>query len=81
MKNKELKNLWKLAKRVWIIGTLIWILETAIFLLYEGWHLKATHPIEKWFDKLVGDMWGFALCLTLIICGKYLINLTFKRKK
>ena len=81
MKNKELKTLWKLTKRVWIGGTLTWIIKTAIFLLYEGWHLKSTHPIEKWFNKLVVDMLGFALWITIIICLHYLINLTFKRKK
>lgn len=75
MKNKELKVLWKVARPTWIGGTLIWIIETAIFLLYEGWHLKATHPIEIWLDKLVGGMWTFALWLTVYICVQYIFNL------
>jgi hypothetical protein len=81
MKNKELKVLWKVARPTWIGGTLIWIIETAIFLLYEGWHLKATHPIEIWFDKLVGVMWNFALYLTVFICVQYIFNLNRNRLK
>jgi len=81
MKNKELKVLWRVARPTWIAGTLIWIIETAIFLIYEGWHLKATHPIEKWFDRLVGGMWTFALWLTVYICVQYIFNLNRERSK
>jgi len=81
MKNKELKVLWRVARPTWIGGTLIWIIETAIFLIYEGWHLKATHPIELWFDKLVGGMWTFALWLTVYICVQYIFNLNRNRLK
>ena len=75
MKNKELRVLWKVAKSFWISATLVWIIETTVFLIYEGWHLSATNPIEKWFDKLVGNMWNFALWLTVLICVHYIINL------
>lgn len=78
MKNKELKVLWRVARPTWIAGTLIWIIETAIFLIIEGWHLKATHPIEKWFDKLVSGIWTFALWLTVYICVQYIFNLNKK---
>jgi hypothetical protein len=79
MKNKELKTLWKVAKSFWISGTILWILETAIFLLYEGWHLKATNPIEIFLDKTVFEMWTFALSLTIFVCFHYIINLNKKR--
>ena len=81
MKNKELKVFWKVAKSFWIGGTLIWIAETAIFLIIEGWHLKATNTIEIWFDKLVGDIWNFALWLTVLIFVHYIINLNRKLSK
>jgi hypothetical protein len=79
MKNKELKTLWKVAKSFWISGTILWILETAIFLLYEGWHLKATDPIEMFLDKIVSEIWTFALWLTIFVCFHYVINLNKKR--
>jgi len=78
MNNKELKTLWKLAKSFWITGTLIWIMETIIFLIIEGWHVKATSPIEIWLDKLVGNMWNFALWLTVVICVNFIININRK---
>lgn len=78
MKNKELKVLWKLAKRFLIAGFVVWILETIAFLIYEGWHFKATHPIEIFFDDVVSKMWNFSLCLTVVIYCYYLINLNKK---
>jgi len=79
MKKKELKTIWKLAKSFWITATLIWIIETIIFLIIEGWHYKATNPIEIWIDGLVGSMWNSALLLTVIVCIYYLINLNSKK--
>lgn len=81
MKNKELKTIWKLARIFWIGGTIIWLLETIFFLIYEGWHLKATNPIEIFFDKIVTDIWNFALWLTFVTCAYYLSNLTRKNYK
>jgi hypothetical protein len=81
MKNKELKTLWKVAKSFWISATLVWIVETTIFLIIEGWHLKATHPVEIWIDKLVGDMWNFARWITVLICIHYIIKLNMKGSK
>lgn len=78
MKNKDLKVLWRVAKSFWIAGTLVWIFETIIFLIIEGWHLKATHPIEKMIDKLVGNMWNFALWLTIYVCFSYIFNINKK---
>jgi hypothetical protein len=81
MNNKELKTIWKLAKSFWIAGTLIWIVETTIFLIIEGWHYKATNTIEIWLDKLVGNMWNFALWLTVVICIHFILNLNRSRKR
>jgi len=78
MKNKELKTLWKLAKRFWIGGFVLWILETVIFLIIEGWHIKASHPVEISLDKIVSGMWNFALWLTVITSMYYLLNLNKK---
>lgn len=80
MKEKELKTIWKLARSFWITGTLVWILETAIFLIIEGWHLRATNPVEIWLDKAVSGMWTFALWLTICVCVYYVMNLT-KRER
>lgn len=81
MKSKELKVLWKVAKAFWIGATLIWIAETAIFLIIEGWHIKATHPIEKWFDGLVSTNCKFALNLTVFICLMHIFNLNKSKSK
>jgi len=75
MKNEELKTLWKLAKTLWIGATILWLVETIIFLIIEGWHYKATHPIEIYLDKVVSSMWNFALWLTVVTCFYFLSNL------
>jgi len=76
MKTKEIMLFWRAAKSFWIAGTLVWIIETIVFLIIEGWHLKATHPVEIWFDKLVVSMWTFALWLTVYTC----VNLIIKKQ-
>ena len=78
MKNKELKTLWKLAKIIWILSFSFWFIETIIFLIIEGWHYKATNPIEIYCDKLVTNGWSFALNLTVFISISFLINLNKK---
>lgn len=75
MEKEELKTIWKLARIFWIGGTFVWLLETIFFLIYEGWHLKATNPIEIFFDKLSADMLNFAMWLTVVTCVYFLINL------
>jgi len=79
MKSKHLKIFWQTAQRFWLVGFCIWIIETSIFLIIEGWHIKATHPVEIWLDKLVSGMWSFALWLTLYVVINYLINLSRKQ--
>jgi len=78
MKNKELKTLWKLAKKFWISGTIFWLLETIVFLIIEGWHYKATNHIEIYLDSIVLEMWHFALMLTIYICLMKLLNINKK---
>lgn len=75
MEKEELKTIWKLARIFWIVGTFVWLLETIFFLIYEGWHLKATNPIEIFFDKVSTDMLNFAMWLTVVTCVYFLINL------
>jgi hypothetical protein len=75
MKKKELKTLWKLSKVFWLVGFTFWLLETIVFLFIEGWHIKATHPIEINCDKIVSNIWEFALNLTIVTCVYFLINL------
>ena len=75
MNNKELKTLWKVARIFWLSSTIFWIFETVIFLIIEGWHWKATHPVEVYCDGLVYDMWEFALNLTVFICIWRLVKL------
>ena len=80
MKNKELKTIWKLAKIVWIWSFCFWIIETIIFLIIEGWHWKATNEIEIYCDKIVSNMWIFALNLTIYIFVFVFLNFIKKRK-
>jgi hypothetical protein len=75
MNNTELKTLWKLAKSFFISGFIFWIIETVVFLIIEGWHYKATNPIEINCDKIVSEMLTFALNLTIVNCVYFLINL------
>jgi hypothetical protein len=72
---QEIKTLWKVAKRFWVTGFIFWILETIVFLIIEGWHIKATHPIEINCDKIVLSMWEFALNLTIVTSIYFLINI------
>lgn len=78
MKKEELKTLWKLAKKFFIVGFVFWVIETIIFLIIEGWHYKATHPIEIHCDKIVINIWTFAFNLTMVTCVYFLINLNKK---
>jgi len=52
MEHSELKTLWKVARGFWISAILIWIVNTVTFLIYEGWHYKATNPIEVYIGRL-----------------------------
>lgn len=76
MKNKELKTALSLSKSFLIGGFLLWVLETAIFLIIEGWHYKATNPIEIQLDETVDKMWTCSLMLIIF----YIIH-KFKSNK
>lgn len=78
MKNKELKTIWKLARFFLVCGTAFWLLETFIFLIVEGWHYKATNPIEVYCDKIVSNMWKYALNTTIIVCVYFILNINKK---
>jgi len=80
MKKSELKTLWKVARLYWCGGIFFWIVETLVFLIIEGWHYEATNSIEIYCDKIVTNIWLFALNLTIFICVCFLFNLnkTFK---
>lgn len=80
MKNKELKAIWKLGKIVWIASFIFWITETIIFLIIDGWHWKAINPIEIYCDKIVNNMWIFALNITVYVCVYLFLNFIKKRK-
>lgn len=75
MNNQDLKVVWKLTKILFITAFLVWFLETSIFLLIEGWHFKATNPIEITFDKAVENVFNTALFITVYACINAFINL------
>lgn len=75
MQDIEHKVIWNVTKKFFIIGFIFWLLETIVFLIIEGWHLKATHPIEIQCDKIVVNLWGICLHLAIYIFINYLIKL------
>lgn len=78
MQDIEQKVIWNVTKQLFIIGFVFWLLETIIFLIIEGWHLKATHPIEIYCDKIVVNLWNVCYFLTIYIFIHYLIKLNKK---
>lgn len=81
MKNKELKTILKLANYVAIGMVILWILETLFFLIIEGWHLKATNPIEIFFDKVVLAMFRIAIFLYCYVGIGLITNLNSDEPK
>jgi len=78
MKKSEIKTILKFAKNVWIGSFVFWIIETIVFLIIEGWHLKATHPVEIYCDKTVSLLWQIALFITVYVFATLLFNLKSK---
>lgn len=78
MKRKEIKAIWKLAKIVWKSSTIFWIFETLVFLIVDGWHYKATNPIEIFCDNTVSFLWKIALYLTIYVAYFSIIFLNKK---
>jgi hypothetical protein len=75
MNNQELKTIWKLARTLFITAFIIWFSETSIFLLIEGWHLKATNPIEMFLDKVVENVLHTAIFITCYFAISSAVNL------
>ena len=75
MNNQELKTIWKLARTLFITAFIIWFSETSIFLLIEGWHLKATNPIEMFLDKVVENVLHTAIFITCYFAINSAVNL------
>lgn len=78
MQDIEHKVIWNVTKKIFIIGFVFWLLETIVFLIIEGWHLKATNPIEINCDKIVVNLWDVCLHLAIYIFINYLIKLNKK---
>lgn len=79
MGKKKLKLALSIARSFAIGGCILWIVETIIFLIIEGWHWRATHPIEIYLDRCVLRMWKMSL--DLIIFALIVNMLTSKKKK
>ena len=62
---EKLKTLFKWSERVITYTFWFWVLETVAFLIIEGWHTKATHPIEIILDQIVS--WGFIIWVVLLV--------------
>jgi hypothetical protein len=75
MKIEELKVIWNLAKSISKAGLLLWVFETTSFLVIEGWHFKATNPIEIMLDNCVKYMLSVALFLAGYVGVSMLIKL------
>jgi hypothetical protein len=75
MKIEELKVIWDLAKSIAKAGLLLWVFETTAFLVIDGWHLKATNPIEIMLDDCVKQMLSVASFLAGYVGVSMLIKL------
>ena len=62
---KKLRTLFTAQEIVMNIAFAFWLTETTIFLILEGWHWKATNPIEIVLDKIVG--WMLVLWIILFV--------------
>jgi len=65
MAPKQLKKRFKFMILLSRVIIAFWILETTFFLFYEGWHLKATNPIEQYCDSIVTG--GFVISMFLFV--------------
>lgn len=79
MGKKKLKLTLSIARDFAIGGFILWLIETVAFLIIEGWHWKATHPVEIYLDECVSRMWRMALDLTIFAAVVHI--LTSKKKK
>jgi len=71
---------YKLAKSLAVVGILIWLAETVYFLLLEGWHWRATNPLEVWCDGVVNSCFG-GVFFAMMMCLNELIEHEVERQK
>ena len=71
MKN-EIKILLGYSKTLFKAAFILWAVETTIFLIIEGWHLKATNPIEVFLDDCVTLLFKVGF-FTAIYCAWYYV--------
>lgn len=62
LKFKPILKKWRIGNQIAQYSFLLWIGETIVFWMIEGWHWKATHPVEVMLDKVtsVGLLVGIA---------------------
>lgn len=78
MTKEELKTVYKLAKIFLISGFILWGIETLFFIIYEGWHLKATNPMEIILDKSVLRLWNTGFSIIGFLALSLILNLNKK---
>ena len=66
---KRIKKLYEFQAVLLKMAFWIWITETVVFLLIEGWHWKATNPIEIRLDQMVSALFTiwFILLIRLVL--------------
>jgi hypothetical protein len=52
LKFKSLLKKWNIGNLIARYSFLLWAGETVAFWIIEGWHWKATHPVEILLDKI-----------------------------
>lgn len=71
---KRIKQLLNFGQNIIILSFSFCLLETLVFLVYEGWHWKATHPIEKILDKICSFGVTIGLMFMVLSVFAYVIN-------
>lgn len=60
---RKSKKVFRVGETLISFGFLFWLIETLLFLFIDGWHLKATHPLEILCDAIA----SFALSTALFL--------------
>ena len=71
---------YKLAKGLAVAGILFWLAETVYFMLLEGWHWRATNPLEVWCDGVVNSCFG-GVFFAMMLCLDELIGQELKQRE
>jgi hypothetical protein len=64
LKFKSLLKKWRIGNLIARYSFLLWIGETIVFWIIEGWHWKATNPVETMLDKITTI--GLVLGITIL---------------